>query len=141
MDIMQLATQVLASKLGNSANTNDALLQSVIGNLLGGSNNQGIDLGAIVGSLQGGGLADIAESWLSDGDNADIAPSQIEALLGSDKLRQAAAQLGANQDDLLEGLRALLPQVVDNSSRGGSLLDSVGGLAGLAGLAGKFLNR
>ena len=139
MDMMKLATQVLASKLGNSASNNDDLLQSVIGNLLGGSGNQGIDLGAIVGSLQGGGLADIAESWLGNGSNADISTSQIESLLGSEKLKEAASQLGANQDDLLAGLREMLPQVVDKSSSDGNLLDAVGGLSGLAGLAGKFL--
>lgn len=139
MDMMKLATQVLASKLGSSASNNDDLLQSVIGNLLGGSGGQGIDLGSIVGSLQGGGLADIAESWLGNGSNADISPSQIESLLGSDKLKEAASQLGANQDELLAGLREMLPQVVDKSSSDGNLLDAVGGLSGLANLAGKFL--
>ena len=139
MDIMKLATQVLASKLGNSADTNDDMLQSVIGSLLGGSTGQGIDLGDIVGQLQGGGLANLAESWLGDGDNDEISTSQIESLLGREKLQQAASQLGANQNDLMEGLKQLLPQVVDKSSSGGSLLDSVGGLSGLAGLAGKLL--
>jgi uncharacterized protein YidB (DUF937 family) len=139
MDMMKLATQVLASKLGSSASNNYDLLQSVIGNLLGGSGGQGIDLGSIVGSLQGGGLADIAESWLGNGSNADISPSQIESLLGSDKLKEAASQLGANQDELLAGLREMLPQVVDKSSSDGNLLDAVGGLSGLANLAGKFL--
>ncbi|HAU68290.1 MAG TPA: hypothetical protein DCW52_07825 [Gammaproteobacteria bacterium] len=139
MDMMKLATQVLASKLSSSASNNDDLLQSVIGNLLGGSGGQGIDLGSIVGSLQGGGLADIAESWLGNGSNADISPSQIESLLGSDKLKEAASQLGANQDELLAGLREMLPQVVDKSSSDGNLLDAVGGLSGLANLAGKFL--
>ena len=139
MDMMKLATQVLASKLGSSASNNYDLLQSVIGNLLGGSGGQGIDLGSIVGSLQGGGLADIAESWLGNGSNADISPSQIESLLGSDKLKEAASQLGANQDELLAGLREMLPQVVDKSSSDSNLLDAVGGLSGLANLAGKFL--
>ena len=139
MGMMKLATQVLASKLSSSASNNDDLLQSVIGNLLGGSGGQGIDLGSIVGSLQGGGLADIAESWLGNGSNADISPSQIESLLGSDKLKEAASQLGANQDELLAGLREMLPQVVDKSSSDGNLLDAVGGLSGLANLAGKFL--
>lgn len=139
MDMMKLVTQVLASKLSSSASNNDDLLQSVIGNLLGGSGGQGIDLGSIVGSLQGGGLADIAESWLGNGSNADISPSQIESLLGSDKLKEAASQLGANQDELLAGLREMLPQVVDKSSSDGNLLDAVGGLSGLANLAGKFL--
>ena len=139
MDMMKLATQILASKLGNSANANDDLIESVIGGLLGGSSGRGIDLGDIVGQLQGGGLANLAESWLGDGANEEISTSQLESLLGGDKLQQAASQLGANPSDLLAGLQQLLPQVVDQSSRGGSLLDSVGGLSGLAGLASKLL--
>ena len=139
MDLMKLATTVLASKLGGSAGGNSDMLQSVIGGLLGGSGGQGIDLGSLVGNLQGGGLADIAESWLGDGDNAEISESQITDLLGSDKLKQAAQQLGADEGDLLSGLKEMLPQVVDKSSSGGSLLDSVGGIGGLASMASKFL--
>lgn len=140
MDMMKLATQLLASKLGNSNGSgNNDLVQSVIGNLLGGSGNQGIDLGSIVGNLQNSGLGDIAKSWLGDGDNEHISRSQIEGMLGSDKIKEAASQLGADQNDLLRGLQDMIPQVVDKSSSGGSLLDSVGGLSGLAGLASKFL--
>lgn len=137
---MNLATQLLASKLGDSGSgTNNDLLQSVIGNLLGGSGKQGIDLGSLVGSLQNSGLGNIAESWLGDGGNDHISRSQIESMLGSDKIQDAASQLGANQNDLLRGLQEILPQVVDKSSSGGNLLDSVGGLGGLANLASKFL--
>ena len=139
MDLMKLATTVLASKLGGSAGGNSDMLQSVVGSLLGGSGGQGIDLGSLVGNLQGGGLADIAESWLGDGDNAEISESQLTDLLGSDKLKQAAQQLGADESDLLSGLKEMLPQVVDKSSSGGSLLDSVGGIGGLASMASKFL--
>lgn len=140
MDIMNLATQLLASKLGNaSGGGNQDLVQSVIGGLLGGSGEQGIDLGSLVGNLQNSGLGDIAESWLGDGDNARISRSQIEGLLGSDKIQQAASQLGADQNDLLRGLQNMIPQVVDKSSSGGNLLDAVGGIGGLANLAGKFL--
>ena len=139
MDIMKLATQLLAQKMGDSGGGNTDLVQSVIGNLLGGSGGQGIDLGSIVGSLQNSGMADIAESWLGDGDNANISRSQIENMLGSGKIQEAASQLGADQNDLLRGLQNMLPQVVDKSSSGGSLLDSVGGIGGLAGLASKFL--
>ncbi len=138
MDIMKLATQALASKVLGSAGNSD-MVQSVIGKLLGGSSGGGIDLGSLVGSLQDKGLGDIADSWLGDGDNAEISTSQIQDLLGSDKLEAAASELGADQNQLLEGLQEMIPQVVDKSSSGGSLLDSVGGLSGLAGLAGKFL--
>ena len=140
MDMMKLATQLLAAKLGNSNSGGNAdMLQSVVEGLLGGSGNQGIDLGSIVNGLQNSGLGDIAESWLGDGDNAQISTSQIEGLLGSDKIQAAASQLGANSGDLLSGLQDLIPQVVDKSSSGGNLLDAVGGIGGLASLASKFL--
>lgn len=142
MDLMQMATQIIGSKLGNSGGGNNELLASVVGSLLSGggnSNNQGIDLGALVGGLQKSGLGEIAQSWLGDGDNEHISRSQITDLLGSDKLKEAASQLGANQDDLLRGLQDLLPQMVDQNSKGGNLLDSVGGIGGLASLASKFL--
>ena len=140
MDMMKLATQLLASKLGGQSGGGNAdLVQSVIGSLLGGSEKQGIDLGSLVGNLKQGGMADIAESWLGDGDNAHISRSQIENMLGSDKIQEAASQLGADQNDLLRGLQDMIPQVVDKSSSGGNLLDAVGGIGGLASLAGKFL--
>ena len=140
MDMMKLATELLASKLGDTnGGGNTDLVQSVIGGLLGGSGNQGIDLGSLVGGLQNSGLGDIAQSWLGDGNNEHISRSQIESMLGSDKIQQAASQLGADQNDLLRGLQDMIPQVVDKSSSGGNLLDAVGGIQGLAGLASKFL--
>ena len=78
-------------------------------------------------------------SWLGDGDNAEISGSQLEGLLGSDKIQEAASQLGTDSGSLLNGLKDMIPQVVDKSSSGGNLLDSVGGIGGLASLASKFL--
>lgn len=139
MDMMKLASQLLASKMSGSASNNNDMVSQVIGNLLGGQGGSDLDLGSLVGKLQDSGLGDVAQSWLGDGDNAGISSSQIENLLGSDKIAQAASQLGADQNDLLQGLQNMLPQVVDKSSSGGNLLDSVGGIGGLASLAGKFL--
>lgn len=139
MDMMKIATQLLMSKLTGSAAGNSDMVTSVIGKLLGGSGGSGIDLGSLVGNLKDQGLGDVADSWLGDGDNAEISTDQIESMLGSDKIQEAASQLGADQSELLDGLKNMLPEVVDKSSSGGSLLDSVGGLGGLANLAGKFL--
>jgi uncharacterized protein YidB (DUF937 family) len=139
MDMMQLATQLLASKLGGNTAQSSGTIENVIGNLLGGSGGSGIDLGSLVGNLQNSGLGDIAQSWLGDGDNSGISRAQIESMLGSDKIQSAARELGTDQNDLLRGLQDMLPQVVDKSSSGGSLLDAVGGIGGLASLAGKFL--
>jgi len=119
MDMMKLATQLLVSKLGGGANTDSNMIESVIGGLLGGggSSNQGIDLGSIVGNLQNSGLGNIAESWLGDGDNEAISAEQIQSMLGSDKVAEAAQALGADQNDLLAGLQDMLPQVIDKSLR------------------------
>ena len=138
MDIMKIGAQLLASKLGS--NVNSDVIQSAIGGLLGGNNNDGgLDLSSLVGNLQNGDLSNIAESWLGDGDNEEISEEQVEGLFGSEKIQEMASQLGANQGDVLSGLKEALPQMVDKSSSGGSLLDSVGGVSGLAGLASKFL--
>lgn len=134
---MKIGAQLLASKLGSNADTDT--IQSAIGGLLGGNSEGGLDLGNIVSGLQSGGLSNIAESWLGDGDNEEISSEQVEGLFGSDKIQAVASQLGTDQGSLLDGLKDALPQIVDKSSSGGSLLDSVGGVAGLAGLASKFL--
>jgi len=142
MDITKLATQMLAAKLGGSTQGN--ALQDVLGGLLGSQDNNaqsnnGIDLSSLISGLQNGGLSNLAESWLGDGDNEEISESQLESVLGNDKIADAASKLGTNPNDLLAGLKDVLPQLVDKSSKGGSLLDQVGGLSGLASLASKFL--
>lgn len=139
MDLMEMATDLLGSKMSGASGNNNDLMQTVIQNLLGGSSGQGVDLGALVGNLQNSGLGDLAASWLGDGDNKGISSSQLESIFGADKIAQAAQQLGTDQNDVLKGLQDMLPQLVDKSSSGGSLLDSVGGLGGLASMASKFL--
>lgn len=137
MDIMKIGAQLLAAKLGG--NSDSSQITNMLGNLLGGNSGQGLDFGNLLSGLQSNGLGEVAQSWLGDGDNADISEDQIEGLFGSDKIQEMASQLGTEQGDLLSGLREALPQMVDKSSSGGNLLDSVGGIGGLASLAGKFL--
>ena len=129
MDLMQLGTQLLAGKLGNGANS--ASITSALGGLLSGSGGQS-SLGGIVAAMQGKGLGAIAESWLGDGDNADISTDQVREVVGSDKIAAMAAELNTDEGSLLDGLKDALPQLVDKSSSGGSLLDSAGGLLGMA---------
>jgi len=139
MDIMKLGVQLLAAKLGSNSNSDQ--ITNVLGSLLGGgnSNSGGLDLGSLINGLQGNGLESVVQSWLGDGDNDEISEDQVEGLFGVEKIQEMASQLGTDQGSLLSGLKEALPQMVDKSSSGGNLLDSVGGIAGLAGLASKFL--
>ncbi len=137
MDIMKIGAQLLASKLGGNADSDQ--VTNMLGNLLGGNSDSGLDFGNLLSGLQSNGLGNVVESWLGDGANEEISASQLEGALGADKVQEMASQLGTDEGSLLSGLSEALPQMVDKSSSGGSLLDSVGGIGGLASLAGKFL--
>ena len=133
MDIMNLAKGMLAKKLGGESDAIGGVLNSLIG---GG---ESADIGGLIAGLKEKGLGDVADSWLGDGENAEISADQLKDVLGGDKVSEAAAQLGTDEGSLLESLKDALPQVIDKSSSGGSLLDSIGGVGGLAGMAKKFL--
>jgi len=133
MDIKSLAVGMLAKKLGGD----NAAMGSVISGLIGSGNE--MDIGGLVSGLQSKGLGDVASSWLGDGANKAISADQLKDVLGGDKISAAAAQLGTDEGSLLDGLKDAIPQMVDQGSSGGSLLDKVGGLGAVAGMAKKFL--
>jgi len=133
MDIKSIAMKLIAQKMGG----NSAAMSGVLGNLIGQGNE--MDIGGLVSGFKEKGLGDVADSWLGDGDNAEISADQLKDVLGAEKVSQAAAELGTDEGSLLSGLKDSLPQVVDQASNGGSLLESLGGLGGVAGMAKKFL--
>ena len=129
MDLMQMGSQLLASQLGNGANA-DSITKALNG-LLSDSNGK-LDLGSLIGAMQGKDLGTIAASWLGDGDNAGISAGQVREVVGKDKVAAMASELNSDEDSILNGLKEALPQLIDNSSKGGSLLDNPGDLLNLA---------
>ncbi len=103
---------------------------------LGGSG--GFDLGSIVSGMQSGGLGNLVQSWLGDGDNEQISGDQVSQLLGSDKVSEFASKLGLSEQEAIGGLKEAMPKMIDQASSGGSLLDSVGGISGALSMAGKL---
>jgi uncharacterized protein YidB (DUF937 family) len=139
MDLMQLGTQLLMSKLGADAD-GDGNPDGVIGalsNLLGGSDGQ-LDLSSVISKMNECGLANIVGSWLGDGANDIISTDQIRNVLGSDKIAEFASKLDLCEDQAAESLADAVPQMIDRGSNGGSLLDSIGGLSGAVDMAKKF---
>ncbi|TCK17939.1 uncharacterized protein DUF937 [Thiogranum longum] len=136
MDILQIGTDILKSKLGNQAGAGNDAVSAVLKKLVGNGND--FDIAGLLSGLQTGGLASMASSWLGDGANEGISPNQIKEVLGGDKVAAAASELGTDEQTLLGGLSDALPQMVDKASSGGSLLDSVGGLGGAMDMAKKF---
>jgi uncharacterized protein YidB (DUF937 family) len=133
MNLMEIASSLLADRLGVNADTAVSGLQRLFGDGAGQ-----LDIGALVGLMQQGGLQDIVSSWLGDGGNQAISPAALQDAIGADRIGDAAATMGVESGSLLGGLSDVLPQIVDRASSGGSLLDSVGGLGGVADLAKKL---
>ena len=129
MDLMQIGSQLIANKLGSGANSE--AITSALGGLMAGKNGNP-DLSGLISSMQSKGLGSIASSWLGDGQNEEISADQVRDVMGSDKVASMADQLHTDEDSLLDGLKEALPQIIDKSSQGGSLLDNVGDLLGMA---------
>ncbi len=136
MDLMQMASSMLQQKLGSQASTGD--ISSALQGLLGGEGGN-IDIGAIVSKLMSQGqLGDIVQSWLGDGGNKAISAAQIFDLFGQGKVADFASKVGVGQDQAADALSSVLPEMIDKSSSGGSLLDPAGGVGGLLDMAKKF---
>jgi len=126
MDIKSLAAGMLMKKLGGDSGAIGGVLESLVGS------GDSMDLGSLVSGLKDKGLGDVASSWIGEGENKAISADQLKDVLGSDKVSEAAAKLGTDEGSLLDSLKDAIPQVVDQASSGGSLLDSLGGVSGLA---------
>lgn len=140
-DIIQIGAQLFQSKLdkeGDGIDIGD--ITSALTGLISGSDGN-VDLGSIMSSLNAGGLASLAASWLGDGDNDEIAPEQVKDIFGGDKISDFASKLGLDEGSALSGLTSAIPAIMDKSSSGGSILDSIGGISGAIGLASKLFGK
>ena len=139
------ATMFINSKMSgdNGSGLDMGSLVSALSGLAGGNDNSGggIDLGSILGKMQSGDMADIASSWLGDGENKEVSHSQITDIFGSDKISEFANKLGLSEDEAVGGLRDALPNMVDKASSGGSILDSIGGIGGAINMASKIFGK
>lgn len=117
----------------------EAIVKALMGLLGDGSGK--LDLGSLVQKFSSGGLASLAQSWLSDGANAPIGGAQLMQVLGSGAIGDFAKQLGIDTGSATQGLEAAIPAIVDKASSGGGLLDAAGGVEGLMGMAGKLFGR
>lgn len=138
MEVNELCAQLLSEKLGLQVDseTIGSALDSLLGNTQGN-----LDLAGLASKMASSdNLGNIVSSWLGDGANSAISPDNITELLGESQISNFASQLGTDSSGAAAGLAEILPQIMDKSSSGGSLLESAGGLGGLMGAAKSFLS-
>lgn len=138
MDMVKMGSELLSNSLGGSADPEQA--SAALSGLLGGSGGN-LDLGALAAKMASSGdLTSVIGSWLGDGGNAGISADSITALFGNSAIADFAAKLGVDPSKAMSALSDVLPQLMDKSSSGGNLLDSIGGAKGLLGAAKSFLS-
>ena len=142
MDIVETVKKAAAAFCGSekSGEAGSALNISTVVSALTGLLGQGggLNIATLVSGLKSGALSSIVDSWLGDNKNEGISPEQVKETLGAEKVSAFADELGLSEDEAAGGLADALPELVDKSSSGGSLLDSIGVPDGVANIAKKF---
>jgi uncharacterized protein YidB (DUF937 family) len=94
----------------------DGILRGGLGGLLGAGGLGGLLNGGLrdlVDRFQQKGMSNVADSWVSRGDNRRITAVELEQALGSETVDDLAANAGIPREQLLAELSSRLPEVVD----------------------------
>lgn len=138
MDILQMGASMLGEKLGTDLDADG--ISSALSGLLAGSDGN-FDLAGLVSRFAANAdFGDLLGSWLGDGANEALSADGLMSILGADKVAGFAEQLGVDATDAAGGLADVLPEMLDKSSSGGSLLEMAGGAGGLLGAAKSFFS-
>jgi len=84
------------------------------GSVLGG-------LGDLIGKLTAGGAAPQVNSWIGPGQNQPIQPGQLGGALGQNVLNELSQRTGMSQQELLNQLAVVLPQIINHLTPNGRM--------------------
>lgn len=92
------------------------LIRNGLGGLLAGGASGGLlsgGLGGLLKQFQQNGQGEVANSWISNGPNKSISPSQVEQALGPEIVQTLSEHAGKPREDVLSELSKSLPDVVN----------------------------
>ncbi|WP_422018193.1 YidB family protein [Reyranella sp.] len=81
-------------------------------------------LGDLLKQFQGAGKTDVAESWVSTGQNKQVAAEELSEVLSEDQIAFLMEKTGLSREDLLRGLADELPNAVNELTPAGRLPSS-----------------
>ena len=127
---MGLLNSLLGSLLGGLNNNQQSGLMSSVSGLITGSGG----IGGLMQKFSGAGLGDLMKSWVSNGPNPPATAQHIEQVFGADQLQQIASQTGIDPSQISGHIAQILPQLVDKLTPHGQPVEGEtlhGGLASL----------
>ena len=84
------------------------------GSILGG-------LTDLIGKLSAGGVAPQVNSWVGHGPNEPVPPGQLGSALGQNVLAELSQRTGMSQQELLNQLSTVLPQIIHHMTPNGRM--------------------
>jgi uncharacterized protein YidB (DUF937 family) len=76
-------------------------------------------LGGLIGKLTAGGAGPQVNSWVGHGPNDPIPPGTLGSALGQNTLNELSARTGMSQQELLNQLATVLPQLINHLTPNG----------------------
>jgi uncharacterized protein YidB (DUF937 family) len=76
-------------------------------------------LGDLIGKLTSGGAGPQVNSWVGPGANQPIQPGQLGSALGQNTLNELSQSTGMSQQELLNQLATVLPQLINHLTPNG----------------------
>ena len=71
-------------------------------------------LSDLIGRLTAGGVGPQVNSWVGTGANQPVQPGQLGGALGQNTLNELSQRTGMSQQELLNQLAVVLPQLINN---------------------------
>lgn len=118
---MGLLDEVLSMAGGGAQQQNAGALSAVL------SYVNSPQVGGIAGlqkMFQQGGLGGVISSWISTGQNLPVSADQLQSVLHSGALQEAAQKAGVDPSKLTGMMTTLLPSLVDKLSPNGQIPDA-----------------
>jgi len=78
-------------------------------------------LQGLVQQFHAKGMGDVVNSWIGTGGNHPITASQIQQVLGQERINAIASKFGMSADDASAKMAQLLPTIVDKLTPGGTV--------------------
>ncbi len=78
-------------------------------------------LSDLIGKLTAGGAAPQVNSWVGPGQNQPIQPGQLGGALGQNVLNELSQRTGMSQQELLNQLAVVLPQIINHLTPNGRM--------------------
>jgi len=129
MSLLDNVINAATSALGGNGEQNQAV--QLVSQLV---QQNGGNVGELLGKLQQGGLGDALQSWIGTGSNASVDASQIQNALGSN-LTEAAAKVGLDASSASNLLAQYLPNIINAITPNGNAADAAAELARQSGIA------